>query len=86
MRKSEKAEYVKAARMVRGHICHWPGCKKEVKPALWGCSQHWFRLPQSLRNKIWATYKPGQEETKTPSEAYLKVAREVQDWINVNVK
>lgn len=84
MRKSEKAQYVRAARMVRGHTCHWPGCKKEVKPAMCGCSPHWFKLPQSLRNKVWATYRPGQEESKTPSAEYLAVAREVQEWINSN--
>jgi hypothetical protein len=51
---------------------------------MWGCKAHWFKLPQALRNRVWATYRPGQEITKTPSEAYLKVAREVQDWIRDN--
>lgn len=63
------------------HTCHWPDCGKPVPPAMWGCKPHWFALPQRLRNRVWATYKPGQEITKTPSAAYLAVAREVQDWI-----
>ena len=63
------------------HTCHWPGCKRAVPPKLWGCKTHWFRLPASLRNRIWATYRPGQEITKTPSAEYLAVARQVQDWI-----
>jgi hypothetical protein len=76
-----KADYVKAQGQTRKHHCHWPGCDKQVPPAMWGCSAHWFKLPAALRSKVWATYKPGQEINGTPSEAYLKVAREVQEWI-----
>lgn len=68
------------------HHCHWPGCPKEVPPAIWGCSRHWFKLPKSLREQIWQTYRPGQEITKTPSAAYVKVALEVQAWIRMNAK
>jgi hypothetical protein len=63
------------------HTCHWPGCPKAVPPTMWGCSRHWFMLPVELRAEIWRTYKPGQEITKTPSEAYLAAAHHVQDWI-----
>ena len=42
-----------------------------------------MRLPKRLRNRIWATYVPGQEITKTPSEAYLKAADDVQEWIGL---
>lgn len=63
------------------HTCHWPGCDKSVPPSMWGCGTHWYRLPLKLRNRIWATYKPGQEITKTPSREYLEAARDVQTWI-----
>jgi hypothetical protein len=63
------------------HTCHWPGCGKEVPPAMWGCSPHWFSLPKHLRDRIWATYRRGQEITKTPSPEYLEAALAVQDWI-----
>ena len=63
------------------HHCHWPGCTKEVPPAMWGCKPHWFALPIRLRNMVWAAYEPGQEITKTPSAEYLEVARQVQEWI-----
>jgi hypothetical protein len=63
------------------HTCHWPNCTKEVPPALWGCRAHWYALPKALRDKVWATYRPGQEVTKTPSLAYIAVAKEVQDHI-----
>jgi hypothetical protein len=51
---------------------------------MWGCKAHWFKLPAVLRSKIWRTYRPGQEVTKTPSKDYIAVAREVQDWIAAN--
>lgn len=63
------------------HTCHWPGCGEHVPPKLWGCRAHWYKLPKRLRDKIWATYRPGQEIDKNPSPEYLAVAREVQDWI-----
>ena len=63
------------------HTCHWPGCNKNVPPAMWGCKGHWFLLPARLRNKIWSAYVPGQEITKTPSAKYIEVAKEVQQWI-----
>jgi hypothetical protein len=63
------------------HTCHWPGCDKPVPPAMWGCRRHRFRLPKHLRDRIWATYRPGQEITKTPSAAYIQAAKHVQDWI-----
>ena len=62
------------------HECHWPTCKTEVTPAMWGCKKHWFKLPRKLRDRVWATYRRGQEITKTPSPAYLKVVLEVPDW------
>ena len=81
-----KADYVRreARKGAGGHHCHWPGCYAAVPPAMWGCKRHWFALPKGLRDKVWRTYRPGQEITKTPSKEYIAVAREVQDWIAAN--
>jgi hypothetical protein len=68
------------------HACHWPGCRREVPPAMWGCKSHWFMLPKYLRDAIWRTYVPGQEITKTPSREYLDAADNVQQWIKNNIK
>lgn len=77
-----KVDYVlKQRRNPSNHHCHWPGCDVAVPPAMWGCKRHWFTLPQYLRNKIWLTYVPGQEITKTPSAEYVAVAEEIQAWI-----
>lgn len=77
----QKVDYVLQQNQSRKHECHWPGCKAQVPPALWGCKIHWYMLPRELRSRIWATYVPGQEVTGTPSTSYVKVAREVQKWI-----
>lgn len=53
----------------------------EVPPSLWGCRSHWYKLPKYLRDLIWQTYVPGQEVSKTPSQAYLDAAHAVQEWI-----
>lgn len=79
-----KANYVRSQGQTRDHHCHWPGCDKQVPPAIWGCKTHWFRLPSILRAKIWRTYQPGQEVTMTPSAEYLAVADEVRQWIREN--
>jgi len=53
---------------------------------MWGCKIHWFRLPVRLRKRIWATYRPGQEITKTPSRKYIDAAKAVQQWIAEQVQ
>lgn len=80
----DKVAHVKRARQMRDHTCHWPGCTRQVKPALWGCLPHWRALPAALRAKIWAAYRPGQEEDLRPSRIYVAVAREVREWIFAN--
>lgn len=77
----DKVAHVKSQGQTRHHECHWPGCTTQVPPALWGCKTHWYMLPQYLRNKIWASYRIGQEVNMTPSRAYLDAAREVEQWI-----
>lgn len=79
--KPAKVAYVTRQGQTRDHHCHWPGCDANVPPAKWGCYYHWMRLPKYLRDKIWATFRPGQEKNYTPSREYVKVAREVQLWI-----
>jgi hypothetical protein len=68
------------------HTCHWPGCTTPVPPSMWGCKRHWFKLPLRLRNRIWATYRAGQEIDKRPSLEYMGAAKDVQDWIAAEIK
>lgn len=81
MSTASKAAYVRRQGQTRDHHCHWPGCEKQVPPAMWGCKTHWFRLPRNLRNDIWASYRPGQEVDGTPSAQYLDAATRAQAWI-----
>jgi hypothetical protein len=53
------------------HLCHHPACDREVPPRLLACRSHWYALPTPLRDRIWATYRPGQEFDTSPSRAYL---------------
>ena len=76
-----KAEYVKRQPQTRNHTCHWPGCKRQVPPAMWGCREHWFALPADIRARIWRCYRPGQEKDMRPSSEYLEAAKAAQDWI-----
>lgn len=66
------------------HCCHWPGCDVHVSPKMWGCKDHWLRLPNKLRIKLWAAYRPGQEIDKAPSPAYIEAAKNIQWWIAEN--
>jgi hypothetical protein len=80
-----KARYVVSQGLAGNHTCHWPGCNRQVPPAMWGCKPHWFALPPGLRAEVFRNFRPGQEVTKTPSREYVEVARKVQDWIAEHV-
>ena len=80
----DKVAYVLSQQQFKKHECHWPGCRKQVPPAMWGCSYHWFKLPATLRSLIWRHYQPGQEKTGQPSKAYTDAALLVQAWIKEN--
>jgi hypothetical protein len=81
---NEKVAHVLAAKQTRRHKCHWPGCPRQVPPAMWGCKEHWMKLPQSLRTEVWRTYRPLQEDDMHPSLEYVEVMKKIQQWIRVN--
>lgn len=78
---ADKVAHVHRAGQTRAHDCHWPGCGAQVPPAMWGCRRHWYRLPKVIRDRIWRTYRAGQEEDGRPSAAYIAAARDAQAWI-----
>lgn len=57
------------------HTCHATDCPQRVPPAMFMCRKHWYTLPRSLRDRIWATYRDGQEDDKQPSHAYCEAAK-----------
>jgi hypothetical protein len=79
-----KFDHVRQAKQTRSHTCHWPACGKQVPPAAWGCRSHWYKLPTAIRNRIWAAYRAGQEETPgRVSRQYVEAAQEAQEWIRL---
>jgi hypothetical protein len=56
------------------HQCHALRCKTPVPPKLFMCRDHWYMVPKSKRDRLWALYRPGQEITKDPSPEYLEHA------------
>lgn len=53
------------------HTCHAVGCPVAVSPKMLMCARHWRMVPQDVQRAIWRTYRPGQEQDKSASEAYL---------------
>lgn len=62
--------------MPQQHLCHAVGCNIRVPPNRLMCAPHWFMVPHPLRREVWRQYRPGQEEDKKPTAAYLNAARE----------
>lgn len=56
------------------HACHHPFCDARVPTRMFLCRAHWKALPRVFQRAIWREYVPGQERSKTPSDAYLAVA------------
>ncbi len=71
--------------MRRGHECHRDGCHTPVPPKMFMCRVDWFALPQEMRDRICATYRPGQEIDKCPSPEYLEAAREAIDYLGPKI-
>jgi hypothetical protein len=63
------------------HLCHAVGCKRPCPPRMLMCKAHWRIVPKALQDAVWATYRPGQETTKTPSDAYLAAAQAAIDAV-----
>lgn len=57
------------------HTCHAERCPVTVPAEMFMCTPHWSMVPPPLREAIKATYRPGQEIDKAPSQEYLAVAR-----------
>lgn len=81
MSRASKVDHVRRAEQTREHTCHWPNCPRQVKPAMWGCREHWFTLPRAIRDRIWLAYQPGQEDRGDPSTEYVEAVRAAMKWV-----
>jgi hypothetical protein len=66
--------------MPEKHNCRWVGCTKKVPLNMWGCKTHWFMLPKAIRDKIWASYRPGQEDDLQPSAGWVAADDEARRY------
>jgi len=57
------------------HHCHATGCTVRTPPAIFCCRKHWFSLPKAMRDRIWATYRPGQCDDWEIRHEYAEAAR-----------
>lgn len=39
------------------HPCAFPGCAKLVLPQKMACIEHWFSLPDNVREQLWRLYR-----------------------------
>ena len=62
------------------HNCRWVGCTRRVADPMWGCKTHWFMLPKAIRDRIWAAYRPGQEEDLEVSESWVEADRAARQY------
>jgi hypothetical protein len=63
------------------HLCHAKGCSTPCPPNKLMCGRHWRMVPKNIQYAVYRQYRPGQEVTKTPSDAYLRVAQMAIDAV-----
>jgi hypothetical protein len=44
---------------VNTHTCPAPGCTRQVPRTQFACRTDWYRLPEPLRDAVWAGYRAG---------------------------
>lgn len=52
-----------------------------MPPRMLMCRKHWRMVPSRLQDAVWATYRPGQERDKDPTDDYLDAARAAIDAV-----
>jgi len=65
------------------HTCHAYRCQTPCPPRMLMCRAHWFQVPKPLQDAVWAAYRPGQEEDKQPSAAWLLACTLAQNAVGL---
>lgn len=60
------------------HACRWPGCQQKVGEKFICCKPHWSKVPQRLRARVWAYYRPGLIQVGR----YVEAVQAVYQWID----
>lgn len=56
------------------HTCHAWRCEVPCKPEMLMCLRHWRMVPSKLQRQVYETYRHGQCDDKSPSEAWHQAA------------
>lgn len=51
------------------HRCPGPECERRVPAEMLACRDHWFQVPEPLRDEVWAAYRALQREQDDPIAA-----------------
>lgn len=62
------------------HVCPAPTCTKRVPDHQLACRVHWYALPRSTRNAIWAAYEPGQNAATMSSDYRAALDEATRHW------
>ena len=61
------------------HICNAVGCNAIISRTRYFCREHWSALPESLRRRLCATYRRGQNEGRAqPTEEWDRAMKDAQ--------
>ncbi|MCG7403049.1 hypothetical protein [Caballeronia zhejiangensis] len=63
------------------HDCPWPGCTRQVSTRNWGCSEHWYMLPATIRSWIGRAYRYGIDHDCHPTRRYVTAHHAALRWI-----
>jgi hypothetical protein len=56
------------------HRCHAVDCDEPVPPEMLMCKPHWRMVPRELQRRVWATYRDGQCDDRSPSYSWHAAA------------
>lgn len=57
------------------HDCAARGCTQQIPLHRLMCGPHWRKVPRKLRQRVWGSYRPGQEIDHNPSGDYVRAVR-----------
>lgn len=61
-------------RLEAKHRCHALCCTAAVPPEMLMCRAHWKMVPKSVQRDVWANYRRGQCDDKSPSAEWCSAA------------
>lgn len=54
--------------------CSIPGCGNQIDPSRLMCRAHWYVVPKTMRDRVWATWRSGQGAFSAEHQDAVRVA------------